>query len=103
MVQDYRYLNEWTVKNNYSLPFISDIEEMANKREFSVKRKKCVYTKGWNIEIKNNPITLWYTSSRIWMKMKDDRASDKELLVARNDKRYRTICRRVWYVSEDEK
>ena len=25
MVQDYRYLNEWTIKNNYSLPLISDI------------------------------------------------------------------------------
>jgi len=25
MVQDYWYLNEWTVKNNYPLPLISDI------------------------------------------------------------------------------
>ena len=25
MVQDYRYLNEWTVKNNYPLPLISDV------------------------------------------------------------------------------
>jgi len=25
MVQDYRYLNEWTIKNNYPLPLISDI------------------------------------------------------------------------------
>jgi len=27
MVQDYRYLNEWMVKNNYPLPLISDIVE----------------------------------------------------------------------------
>jgi len=27
MVQNYRYLNEWTVKNNYLLPLISDIIE----------------------------------------------------------------------------
>jgi len=27
MVQDYRYLNEWTIKNNYPLPLISDIVE----------------------------------------------------------------------------
>ena len=27
MVQDYRYLNEWTVKNNYPLPLILDILE----------------------------------------------------------------------------
>ena len=25
MVQDYRYLNKWTIKNNYLLPLISDI------------------------------------------------------------------------------
>jgi len=25
MVQDYRYLNKWMVKNNYPLPLISDI------------------------------------------------------------------------------
>jgi len=25
MVQDYRYLNEWTIKNNYPLPLISDV------------------------------------------------------------------------------
>jgi len=27
MVQDCRYLNKWTVKNNYPLPLISDIVE----------------------------------------------------------------------------
>ena len=25
MIQNYRYLNEWTIKNNYSLPLILDI------------------------------------------------------------------------------
>jgi len=35
MVQDYRYLNEWTVKNNYLLPLISDIiENISTKRVF---------------------------------------------------------------------
>ena len=35
MVQDYRYLNEWTVKNNYPLPLISDIvENIGIKRVF---------------------------------------------------------------------
>ena len=29
MVQDYRYLNEWMVKNNYLLPLIPDIVEMS--------------------------------------------------------------------------
>jgi len=27
MVQNYRYLNEWTIKNNYSLPLILNIVE----------------------------------------------------------------------------
>jgi len=27
MVQNYRYLNEWTIENNYPLPLISDIVE----------------------------------------------------------------------------
>ena len=36
IVQDYRYLNECTVKNNYSLPLISDIvENIGTKRVFT--------------------------------------------------------------------
>ena len=36
MVQDYRYLNEWTIKNNYPLPFISDIlENIGTKKLFT--------------------------------------------------------------------
>jgi len=36
MVQDYRYLNEWTVKNNYPLPLISDIlENIGTKKVFT--------------------------------------------------------------------
>ena len=35
MVQDYRYLNEWTVKNNYLLPLISDVlENIGTKKVF---------------------------------------------------------------------
>ena len=35
MVQDYQYLNEWTVKNNYSLLLISDIiKNMSTKKIF---------------------------------------------------------------------
>jgi len=36
MVQDYWYLNEWTVKNNYPLPLISDIlESIGTKKVFT--------------------------------------------------------------------
>ena len=36
MVQDYRYLNEWTVKNNYPLPLISDVlENIGMKKVFT--------------------------------------------------------------------
>jgi len=36
MVQDYRYLNEWTIKNNYPLPLILDIvENIGIKKVFT--------------------------------------------------------------------
>ena len=36
MVQNYWYLNKWTIKNNYSLPLISDIvENIGIKKVFT--------------------------------------------------------------------
>ena len=36
MVQDYRYLNKWTIKNNYLLPLISDVlENIGTKKVFT--------------------------------------------------------------------
>ena len=36
MVQDYRYLNEWTVKNNYPLTLILNIvENISTKKVFT--------------------------------------------------------------------
>ena len=36
MVHDYQYLNEWTIKNNYPLPLISDVlENIRTKRVFT--------------------------------------------------------------------
>jgi len=36
MVQDYRYLNSWTIKNNYLLLLISDlIDSIGKKRVFT--------------------------------------------------------------------
>jgi len=36
MVQDYRYLNKWTIKNNYPLPLISDVlENIGTKKVFT--------------------------------------------------------------------
>ena len=37
IVQDYRYLNKWTVKNNYLLPLISDILENIGKKKVYMK------------------------------------------------------------------
>ena len=37
MVQDYQYLNEWTVKNNYLLPLISDILENISTKKVFIK------------------------------------------------------------------
>ena len=37
MVQDYRYLNEWTIKNNYPLSLISDIVENTDTKKIFTK------------------------------------------------------------------
>ena len=37
MVQDYRYLNEWTIKNNYPLPLISDVLENIGTKKLFMK------------------------------------------------------------------
>ena len=37
MEQDYKYLNEWTIKNNYSLPLISDIVEKVDTTKIFTK------------------------------------------------------------------
>ena len=50
MVQDYRYLNEWTVKNNYPLPLISDVlENIGTKKVFTKMDLRWGYN---NIRIK---------------------------------------------------
>ena len=50
MVQDYRYLNEWMIKNNYPLPLISDIlENIGTKKLFTKMDLRWGYN---NIKIK---------------------------------------------------
>jgi len=50
MVQDYQYLNEWTIKNNYLLPLISDVlENMGTKRIFTKMDLRSGYN---NVKIK---------------------------------------------------
>ena len=34
MIQNYRYLNEWTIKNNYPLPLILDIVEKIGTKKY---------------------------------------------------------------------
>jgi len=38
MVQDYRYLNEWMIKNNYLLPLISDVLENIGMKKVKSHR-----------------------------------------------------------------
>ena len=50
MVQDYRYLNEWTIKNNYPLLLISDmINNIGTKKVFTKKDLRWDYN---NVRIK---------------------------------------------------
>ena len=37
MVQDYQYLNEWTIKNNYPLPLISEVLESIGMKKLFIK------------------------------------------------------------------
>jgi len=37
MVQDYQYLNSWTIKNNYPLPLISDLIDSIGKKKVFIK------------------------------------------------------------------
>jgi len=37
IAQDYQYLNEWTIKNNYPLPLISDIVENIDTKKVFTK------------------------------------------------------------------
>ena len=37
MVQDYQYLNSWTIKNNYLLPLISDLIDSIGKKKMFTK------------------------------------------------------------------
>ena len=54
MVQNYRYLNEWTIKNNYSLPLISDVVENIDT--------KMVFTK----------MDLRWSYNNVWIKKEDE-------------------------------
>ena len=48
IVQDYMYLNEWTIKNNYLLPLISDIvENIGTKKLFTKMDLKWGYNNVW--------------------------------------------------------
>jgi len=37
MVQDYRHINQWTIKNGYPLPLITDILDGVKKRKVFTK------------------------------------------------------------------
>ena len=54
MIQDYWYLNKWTVKNNYHLFFISDIIENISIKKVFIK------------------IDLWWGYNNAWIKEGDE-------------------------------
>ena len=48
MVQDYQYLNEWTIKNNYLLLLISDVlENIGTKKVFTKIDLRWEYNNMW--------------------------------------------------------
>ena len=71
---------------------------MADKRRFDIEEREDICTKGQSIKSEDYLVILWCTSSRIWRQVKNDEVSDKELSVARSNKRCGKIHERVWYV-----
>ena len=52
VVQDYQYLNSWTIKNNYPLPLISDlINNIGKKKVFTKMNLRWRYN---NVRIKED-------------------------------------------------
>jgi len=48
MVQNYRYLNKWTIKNNYPLPLILDVvENIGMKKVFTKMDLRWGYNNVW--------------------------------------------------------
>jgi len=48
IVEDYRYLNEWTIKNNYPLPLILDVvENIGMKKIFTKMNLRWGYNNVW--------------------------------------------------------
>ena len=41
MVQDYQYLNSWTIRNNYPLPLILDLTNSIGKNKVLTKMDLC--------------------------------------------------------------
>jgi len=72
------------------------------KEELVLKERKDINTKKWEVENRDNPIPLWYTSGRIWWKVEDNRVGGKELLIVWSDKRCRKIYGQLWYVLKDK-
>ena len=59
MVQNYRYLNKWTIKNNYPLPLISDIiENIGTKKMFTKLDLQWEYN---NVQIKEGNEQVMFT------------------------------------------
>jgi len=62
MVQDYRYLNEWTIKNNYPLPLILDVlENIGMKKVFTKMDLRWGYN---NVRIKEGD--KWKVAFTTW-------------------------------------
>ena len=58
---------------------------MAVRNRIGTEGEKNIYAKEWGVESRNNLVTSWYTDSRIWREVEENGASNKKLLVARND------------------
>ena len=74
MMQDYQYLNEWAVKNNYPLPLISDIvENICTKKVFTKINLRWEYNNiwikegdKWKVAFTTTREVFWTNSNVLW-------------------------------------
>ena len=68
----------------------------------STKERLNLYTRERRFESRNNTIVPWHSSRRVWRKIENSGIGGKKLLVARDDKRDRKICRWMQCLPEEQ-
>ena len=67
------------------------------------EERKNLYFKEQSLKARSYMVTLQCTDNQVWRKIKNNRVSNKELLLTRSNKKLEDIHRRVQLVPKNEK